>query len=97
MKYYDLEPISKPHSNDMLGGRPALTHEIGVIGGKVNGMPVSKNDQRILSVWKCESLWARVQFLIRGEITLTVLGQHHPAIAVSVNDTLACESEVKNG
>ncbi len=92
MKYHDLEPVQKPHSNAMLGGRPAAPHEENVIGGKVNGLPVSRNEQRIVSVWKCHSLWKRLQFLIHGEITLTILGQQHPAVCVSLNDTLSCEN-----
>jgi hypothetical protein len=93
MKYYDMTPIAKPHSNGMLGGRPAAPHEENVIGGKVHGMPISRNEQRIVSVWKCASIWQRLQFLIHGEITLTVLGSIHPAVCVSVNDTLSCEND----
>lgn len=96
MKYYDLTPIAKPHSNGMLGGRPAARHEENVIGGKVHGMPISRNEQRVVSVWKCASIWQRLQFLIHGEITLTVLGSIHPAVCVSVNDTLSCENRQVN-
>ena len=92
MKYYDLTPIAKPHSNGMLGGRPAYPHEENVIGGKVHGMPISRSEQRVVSVWKCDSIWQRFQFLMRGEITLTVLGSIHPAVCVSVNDTLSCNN-----
>lgn len=93
MKYHDLEPVEKWHTNAMLGGRTALPHEENVIGGKVNGLPVSRNEQRIVSVWKCPSLWKRLQFLIHGEITLTILGQQHPAVCVSLNDTLSSEND----
>lgn len=92
MKYHDLKPVQKPHTNAMIGGRAAFPNEENVIGGKVNGMPVSLNEQRIVSVWKCHSIWKRLQFLIHGEITLTILGQKHPAVCVSLNDTLACEN-----
>jgi hypothetical protein len=95
MKYYDLTPIAKPHSNGMLGGRPAALHEENVIGGKVHGMPISRTEQRIVSVWKCASIWQRFQFLLHGEITLTVLGLNHPSVCVSVNDTLSCENSHK--
>ena len=97
MKYHDLEPVKKPHSNAMLGGRPAAPHEENVIGGKVNGLPVSRNEQRIVSVWKCHSLLKRLQFLIHGEITLTILGQQHPAVCVSLNDTLSCDNNPATG
>jgi hypothetical protein len=95
MKYYDMTPIAKPHSNDTLGGRPAAAHEENVIGGKVHGMPITRNPQRIVSVWKCANLWARIQFLLRGEITLTILGDRHPAVCLSVNDTLSCDQDAQ--
>lgn len=95
MKHYDLTPIAKPHSNAMLGGRPAAPNEENVIGGKVHGMPITRTDQRLISVWKCDSIWQRLQFLIHGEVTLTVLGSIQPAVCVSVNDTISCNNEYK--
>ncbi len=91
-----MKPIAKAHSNGMLGGRKATEHEVNVIGGKVHGMPISRNEQRVISVWKCSSFLARLQFLIRGEITLTILGQDQPPVCVSVNDTLSCEIKTDN-
>lgn len=88
MKYHDLIPIQKPHTNQILNGRPAKEGEDGVIDGKVHGLPVTLNQQRIVSVWQCRSLWWRLRFLFHGEITLTTLGQKQPAVAISVGDTL---------
>ncbi len=87
-KYYDLQPIAKPHSNMMLGGRPAEPNEKGVIGGKVLGLPVTANEYRMVSVWKCSSFWWRVKFLFTGEVTLTVLGKSHPCVSLSVGETV---------
>lgn len=90
MKYYDMTPVQKPYTNGLLHGRPAQEHETSVIGGEVHGMPVTRTDgnQQIVSVWKCKSLWWRLRFLFKGEVTLTVLGNKHPALSISVGETL---------
>ena len=89
MKYYDMKPVAKPHTNARLGGRPATTNEDSVIGGEIQGLPitVTEDGQQTISIWKCDSILQRLRFLFQGEVSLTVLGKQRQAVSLSIGDS----------
>ena len=95
MTYHDMNPVSKPHTNAILGGRPATNSETSVKNGTIGGLPitVTHDNQQTVSIWKCGSIFHRVRFLFHGEITLTVLGEKHPPVSLSVGDAITANPE----
>ena len=90
-EYYDMKPVVRSHTNKMIGGRRALPSETSVVGGLIDGLPCTETEgqQSLVSIWKCDSFLWRLRFLLRGEITLTVLGSRQPPVSVSVGETLS--------
>lgn len=71
-----LIQIRKSHNNTILQGD----------GKQIGNLSVTKSQDAIYSCWKCESIWQRIIFLFKGEITLSVLSSSQPPVCLIVGD-----------
>lgn len=86
---HDLRPEVRHHTNGLLSGRRATPEELdAVISGRVNDLPITRTRTTVASVWTCDSFKARLRFLWSGRLTVTVLGQTTPPLAVTIGDPL---------
>jgi len=75
MNNYEFEPIKKWHSNGVLRGQ-----------GDVKALPVTFSQGNIYSIWKVNSFWQRIKFLLSGEVTLIVASKMHPPVGLVCGD-----------
>ena len=80
----EFRPVSKLHNTANFNG--FKTESPAVNNGEVKALPVTQNSESIDSVWKLDSVWERVKFLFKGEVTLRVLGQRLPGVVVVNGD-----------
>ncbi len=72
----EFKPVSKWHTSNTYIGT-----------GDIKPLPVTRFDDGTLnSVWVLPSLWQRLRFLFRGEITLRIYGTCQPPVAVVAGD-----------
>lgn len=75
---YDFLPIEKGHQNMVFKAPP------GAEG--IEDLKVTKFTWGNLSVWKMHSIWERVKFLFKGEISLKIMGQGLPPLSIHTGD-----------
>lgn len=73
----EFKPIKKHHHNTIYTG-----------SGEVGDLSAYKSEDAIYSTWKMDSLWARVKFLFKGEVTLSVMGCQIPPVGVIMGDLI---------
>lgn len=77
-------PVRKKHTTNTAFGRPSKNPAVKT--GMILSMPITRLDGVINSVWKIESIWARLKILFKGEITIRILAEKQPPIAVIAGD-----------
>lgn len=72
----EFKPVTKWHTTTNYTG-----------SGDIKPLPVTRFDDGTLnSVWALPSVWERVKFLFRGELTLRIYGNSQPPVAVVAGD-----------
>ena len=72
----EFVPVKKWHTTSKFVGK-----------GDIQPLPVTRFDDGTLnSIWKLPSLWERVKFLFRGELTLRIYGSGHSPVAIVAGD-----------
>ena len=76
MNAKEFKPVSKWHNTNNYVGT-----------GEIKPLPVTRFDDNTLnSVWVLPSVWQRLRFLFRGELTLRIYGSSQPPVAVVAGD-----------
>lgn len=81
---FEMHPVFKKHSNLWVSGFESLS--TAVVDGKVRGISITEIDGTVNSIWRVTSFWGRLKFLLCGELTIRVLGERQPPLAVIVGD-----------
>lgn len=71
----DLIPMKDWHSNTVLKGGKAFPD-----------LPVTQCGDKIISVWKANSLSTRIKFLLTGKVNFQILAPTHAPIAISIGE-----------
>ena len=79
---YQLEPMKKPHNNLILKGWGDDVHDLGVTKVFHHGVAAPF----LYSTWKVASLWERIKFLFKGEVTIGVMGHTAPPISIMIGE-----------
>jgi len=53
-------------------------------------------DPQIVSFWKCSSIWYRIKFLFKGEISLTIWGAGMPPVSIGIGETVVKQERGKD-
>jgi len=74
--YFELKPYKHKFANTEIKARLVSADEKDVvIGDKIHSIFVFKDNNRIISFWKCSNVFARLRFLFSGKINLVMLSQ----------------------
>ena len=55
---------------------------------------VTRASGQIVSTWEIPSLWERIKFLFKNELTLSITGNQLPPVSLMVGDCITVEKEI---
>lgn len=71
----ELNPMSDWHTNAVLKGNKQFPD-----------IPVTQLGDKVVSVWKANSLITRLKFLFTGKINFQILAQTHAPVSISIGE-----------
>lgn len=81
-----MQPIAK---NEFVPKKKEhCTHVYHGIGVHIKDLPVTNYNGTMVSIWALPSLWQRVKFLFKNEITLKIMGSNLPPMILINGDII---------
>lgn len=91
---YELSPGTFPEANSTLIGRPIAETEKHLSKSEaVKDIPCFKEAGVVITRWTLPGFWARVKFLIKGEVYLKCLGESQPPISITIDSPFEITAE----
>ena len=82
---YYLRPKRKPHNNFTFTAPKDMEN--------CSDLHVTLASGCIVSTWEIPSLWERVKFLFKNEVSLSITGNQLPPVSLMVGDCIIVEKE----